>query len=84
MTSAACPGPVGTPGELRVTSIGPVISIFVNGGSTPLISQTLSGANLCKFKDIGCPPNGGANVGFGLWADTDTASLFDDFRIESV
>ena len=75
-------GPVGTAFELRVTSNGPTITIFVNGSL--VMSQTLAGANLCKFKDIGCPPNGGANVGFGLWADKDTASTFDDFRIESV
>ena len=74
-------GPVGTPFELRVTSLGPVITVFVNG--TQVMTQTLAGANLCKFKDSGCPPNGGANVGFGLWADTDTASTFNDFRLES-
>ena len=74
-------GPRGTPFELRVTSLGPVITVFVNG--TQVMTQTLAGANLCKVKDSGCPPNGGANVGFGLWADTDTASTFNDFRIES-
>lgn len=75
-------GPVGTAFELRVTSNGPTITIFVNGSL--VMTQTLAGSNLCKFKDMGCAPNGGPNVGFGLWADTDTASTFDDFRIESL
>ncbi len=74
-------GPRATPFELRVTSVGPVITVFVNG--TQVMTETLAGANLCKFKDIGCAPNGGPNVGFGLWADTDTVSTFNDFRIES-
>ena len=74
-------GPVGVPFELRVTSVGPKITIFVN--ANPVMTQTLSGATLCRFKDIGCAPNGGANVGFGLWADADVTSTFNDFRIES-
>lgn len=78
---------VGAPGssvEVRVTSNGPTITVFVNG--TLRITQTLTGANLCKFKDIGpgCVPSNGANVGFGIWADTDTVSTFDNFRVESV
>lgn len=81
LSSVTAVGAVGTPFELRVTSVGPTITIFVNANL--VMTQTLSGANLCKFKDIGCTPNGRANVGFGLWADTDTASTFNDFRIES-
>ncbi len=78
---------VGAPGssfEVRVTSNGPTITVFVNG--TLRITQTLTGANLCKFKDTGtgCTPDGQANVGFGIWADTDTQSTFDNFRVESV
>ena len=70
--------------ELRVTSIGPTITVYVNG--TLRMTQTLSGANLCKFKDIGpgCVSDNQPNVGFGLWADSDTSSTFDNFRIESV
>ena len=70
--------------ELRVTSIGPTITVFVNG--TLRMTQTLTGTNLCKFKDIGagCVPDGNANAGFGLWADADTNSTFDNFRVESV
>lgn len=70
--------------ELRVTSIGPTITVYVNGSIR--MTQTLTGANLCKFKDTGpgCVSDGQANVGFGLWADTDTQSTFDDFRVESV
>ncbi len=83
----ASTGGVGNPNstfELRVTSIGPTITVFVNG--TLRMTQTLTGTNLCKFKDIGagCTPDGVANVGFGLWADTDTSSTFDNFRVESV
>ena len=70
--------------ELRVTSIGPTITVFVNG--TLRITQTLTGTNLCKFKDTGsgCVSDGQPNVGFGIWADTDTSSTFDNFRVESV
>lgn len=70
--------------ELRVTSIGPSITVYVNG--TLRMTQTLTGANLCKFKDIGpgCVSDGQPNVGFGLWADSDTSSTFDNFRVESV
>ncbi len=70
--------------ELRVTSNGPTITVFVNG--TLRITQTLTGTDLCKFKDIGsgCTPDGRPNVGFGIWADNDTSSTFDDFRVESV
>ena len=70
--------------ELRVTSIGPTISVYVNG--TLRMTQTLTGANLCKFKDTGsgCVSDGQPNVGFGLWADSDTSSTFDNFRVESV
>ena len=70
--------------ELRVTSNGPTITVFVNG--TLRMTQTLTGTNLCKFKDIGpgCVSDGKPNVGFGIWADSDTLSTFDDFRLESV
>jgi hypothetical protein len=70
--------------ELRVTSIGPTITVYVNG--TLRMTQTLTGANLCKFKDTGpgCVSDGQPNVGFGLWADSDTQSTFDNFRVESV
>ena len=70
--------------ELRVTSIGPTITVYVDG--TLRMTQTLTGANLCKFKDTGsgCVSDGQPNVGFGLWADTDTNSTFDNFRVESV
>ena len=70
--------------ELRVTSIGPTITVFVNG--TLSMTQTLTGTNLCKFKDTGpgCVSDGQPNVGFGLWAESDTRSTFDNFRIESV
>ena len=70
--------------ELRVTSIGPTITVYVNG--TLRMTQTLTGANLCKFKDTGsgCVSDGQPNVGFGIWADTDTSSTFDNFRVESV
>ena len=70
--------------ELRVTSNGPTITVFVNG--TLRITQTLTGTNLCKFKDTGtgCVSDGNPNVGFGIWADTDTSSTFDNFRVESV
>ena len=70
--------------ELRVTSIGPTITVYVNG--TLSMTQTLTGTNLCKFKDVGpgCVSDGQPNVGFGLWADSDTRSTFDNFRIESV
>ncbi len=83
----ASTGGVGAPGssfEVRVTSNGPTITVFVNG--TLQITQTLTGTNLCKFKDIGtgCVSDGRPNVGFGIWADADTTSTFDDFRLESV
>ena len=70
--------------ELRVTSNGPTITVFVNG--TLRMTQTLTGTNLCKFKDTGpgCVADGKPNVGFGIWSDTDTTSTFDNFRVESV
>lgn len=83
----ASTGGVGNPNstfELRVTSIGPTITVYVNDSLR--MTQTLTGANLCKFKDIGpgCVSDGQPNVGFGLWADSDTLSTFDNFRVESV
>lgn len=76
-------GPIGTPFELRVTSKGADITVSVNG--VQKIAVTLTGTNLCKAKDLGpgCIPDGVANNGFGLWADNDTSSTFDDFRLES-
>jgi hypothetical protein len=84
VASTAAVGVPGTSFEVKVTSNGPTITVFVNG--TLRLTQTLTGTNLCKFKDTGagCTPDGRANVGFGLWADNDTSSFFDDFRLESV
>ena len=83
LASTAGVGAPGTSFEVRVVSLGPTITVFVNG--TLRLTQTLTGTNLCKFKDTGtgCTPDGRANVGFGLWADKDTVSFFDDFRLES-
>jgi hypothetical protein len=76
-------GPVGVPFVLRVTSNGPTITIFVNG--VLKMTQTLTGTNLCKAKDLGCTPAVATpnNTRWGLWADADTSSTFDDFRVES-
>jgi hypothetical protein len=83
LASTAGVGAPGTSFEVKVVSLGPTITVFVNG--TLRLTQTLTGTNLCKFKDTGpgCTPDANANVGFGLWADKDTVSYFDDFRLES-
>ncbi len=83
LASTAGVGAPGTSFEVKVVSLGPTITVFVNG--TLRLTQTLTGTNLCKFKDTGagCTPDANANVGFGLWADKDTSSFFDDFRLES-
>jgi hypothetical protein len=82
LASTAGVGAPGTSFEVKVVSLGPTITISVNG--TLRLTQTLTGTNLCKFKDTGagCTPDGRANVGFGIWADNDTSSFFDDFRLE--
>jgi hypothetical protein len=71
----------GTPFELRVTSIGTQISVFVDDQLA--ISYALTGATACLIKHIGCEGNGVPNTGFGLYASRDTGSVFDDFRIEA-
>lgn len=82
IASATGIGPAGTPFELRVTTNGPNITVFVNGSLR--IGVVLAGANLCLAKDTGCAGDGQPNVGYGIWADRDTTSVFDDFRLESV
>ena len=73
-----------TPMVLKVVSAGAAITVSVN--ATVRITHTLTGTDLCRIKDVCVLPavaDGVANDSFGIAADMDASSRFEDFRIES-